>query len=93
MVDQLKRQKHQAKAKVNSKVEYIFRIMKRQFGFDRVGYRGLATNSNRMFAFFVLVNLYIRRKRLVTLGRSVPEALEIRVLHKKQSKLKRIPSL
>jgi len=53
---------------VRSKVEPVFRVMKRQFGFDRVRYRGLAKNANRMFACFALVNLYIARKRLVPLG-------------------------
>ena len=42
--------------------------MKQQFGFDRVRYRGLEKNSNRMFACFALVNLYIMRKRLAPLG-------------------------
>ncbi len=68
VVDQLQRQKNRTKAKVRSKVEHVFRIMKRQFGFDRVRYRGLAKNANRMFACFALVNLYITRKRLVPLG-------------------------
>lgn len=68
VVDQLQRQKNRTKAKVRSKVEHVFRVMKRQFGFDRVRYRGLAKNGNRMFACFALVNLYITRKRLVPLG-------------------------
>jgi IS5 family transposase len=68
VVDQLQRQKNRTKAKVRSKVEHVFRIMKRQFGFDRVRYRGLAKNANRMFACFALVNLYITRKRLASLG-------------------------
>jgi IS5 family transposase len=68
VVDQLQRQKNRTKAQVRSKVEHVFRIMKRQFGFDRVRYRGLAKNANRMFACFALVNLYITRKRLVPLG-------------------------
>jgi IS5 family transposase len=42
--------------------------MKCQFGFDRVRYKGLAKNANRMFACFALVNLYLTRKRLAPLG-------------------------
>lgn len=68
VVDQLQRRKNRTKARVRSKVEHVFRVMKRQFGFDRVRYRGLAKNANRMFACFALVNLYITRKRLVHLG-------------------------
>jgi IS5 family transposase len=68
IVDQLQRRKNRTKAQVRSKVEHVFRVMKRQFGFDRVRYRGLAKNANRMFACFALVNLYLTRKRLAPLG-------------------------
>src|SRR5271168_4995724 len=68
IVDQLQRRKNRTKAQVRSKVEHVFRVMKRQFGFDRVRYKGLAKNANRMFACFALVNLYLTRKRLVPLG-------------------------
>jgi IS5 family transposase len=67
IVDQLQRRKNRTKAQVRSKVEHVFRVMKRQFGFDRVRYKGLAKNANRMFACFALVNLYLTRKRLATL--------------------------
>jgi IS5 family transposase len=68
IVDQLQRRKNRTKARVRSKVEHVFRVMKRQFGFDRVRYRGLAKNANRMFACFALVNLYLTRKRLAPMG-------------------------
>jgi IS5 family transposase len=68
IVDQLQRRKNRTKAQVRSKVEHVFRVMKRQFGFDRVRYKGLAKNANRIFACFALVNLYLTRKRLVPLG-------------------------
>jgi transposase, IS5 family len=67
IVDQLQRRKNRTKAQVRSKVEHVFRVMKRQFGFDRVRYKGLAKNANRMFACFALVNLYLTRKRLAPL--------------------------
>jgi transposase, IS5 family len=67
VVDRLQRSKNRAKARVRSKVEHVFRVMKRQFGFDRVRYRGLAKNANRMFACFALVNLYLTRRRLLPL--------------------------
>src|SRR5277367_1415733 len=64
-VDALQRSKNRTKSRVRAKVEHVFRVMKRQFGFDRVRYRGLKKNANQMFACFALVNLYIVRKRLV----------------------------
>jgi transposase, IS5 family len=67
IVDQLQRRKNRTKAQVRSQVEHVFRVMKRQFGFDRVRYKGLAKNANRMFACFALVNLYLTRKRLAPL--------------------------
>ena len=68
VVNQLQRQKNRTKAQVRSRVEHVFRVMKRQFGFDRVRYKGLAKNANRMFTCFALVNLYLTRKRLAPLG-------------------------
>jgi IS5 family transposase len=49
-------------------VEHVFRILKRVFGFDKVRYRGIAKNHHRMCANFALVNLYLQRKHLATLG-------------------------
>jgi transposase, IS5 family len=42
--------------------------MMRQFGFNRVRYKGLARNANRILACFALVNLYLTRKRLAPMG-------------------------
>jgi transposase, IS5 family len=68
IINELQRRRNRTKARVRSKVEHVFRVMKRQFGFDRVRYKGLAKNANRMFACFALVNLYLTRKRLAPLG-------------------------
>jgi len=67
-VDQAARRKNTTKSRVRAKVEHPFRILKRIFGFDKVRYRGLAKNHNRLCACFALVNLYLHRKRLVQLG-------------------------
>jgi IS5 family transposase len=67
-VDQVARRKNTTKSRVRAKVEHPFRILKRIFGFDKVRYRGLAKNHNRLCACFALVNLYLHRKRLVQLG-------------------------
>ena len=67
-VDEVAKRKNTTKSKVRAKVEHVFRILKRIFGFDKVRYRGIAKNHNRLCANFALVNLYLHRKRLVLLG-------------------------
>ena len=67
-VDEVARRRNTTKSRVRAKVEHVFRILKRVFGFDKVRYRGIAKNHNRLCANFALVNLYLHRKRLATLG-------------------------
>jgi IS5 family transposase len=67
-VDELQRKKNRVKARVRARVEHPFRILKRVFGFDKVRYRGLLKNHNRLCACFALGNLYLHRKRLALLG-------------------------
>src|SRR3984957_10881240 len=67
-VDEEARRKNTTKSKVRAKVEHVFRILKRVFGFDRVRYRGIAKNHHRLCANFALINLYLHRKRLAVLG-------------------------
>ena len=45
------------KAKVRSKVEHAFHIMKCIFGFRKVCYRGIEKNLNRLFMLFSQVNV------------------------------------
>jgi transposase, IS5 family len=67
-IDEEAKRKNTTKSKVRAKVEHVFRILKRVFGFDKVRYRGIAKNHNRLCACFALVNLYLHRKRLAPLG-------------------------
>ena len=67
-VDQQARRKNTTKSRVRAKVEHVFRILKRVFGFDKVRYRGIAKNHHRLCANFALINLYLHRKRLAALG-------------------------
>jgi IS5 family transposase len=67
-VDEAERRKNRTKARVRSKVEWPFRILKRVFGFTKVRYRGLKKNHEWLLAAFALVNLYQHRKRLAPLG-------------------------
>jgi IS5 family transposase len=66
-VDELQKKKNRSKSSVRAKVEHPFRIVKRIFGFDKVRYRGIAKNHNRLCANFALANLYMHRKRLAVL--------------------------
>ena len=50
------------KSSVRSKVEHVFRIVKRQFGFNQVVYRGLAKNLNRLFGLVASANVYMLAK-------------------------------
>lgn len=63
-VDEGAKRKNTTKARVRSKVEWCFRILKRVFGFTKVRYRGLRKNHEWLCAAFALVNLYQHRNRL-----------------------------
>ena len=67
-VDEEAKRKNTTKSSVRAKVEHVFRILKRVFGFDKTRYRGIAKNHHRLCANFALVNLYMHRKRLAVLG-------------------------
>ena len=57
--------KNRTKSKVRAKVEHPFLILKRIFGFNKVRYRGLDKNANRLFVACGLVNLFMARKVLL----------------------------
>lgn len=45
------------KSSVRCKVEHVFLIVKRQFGYDKTAYRGIAKNMNRFHMLFGCANL------------------------------------
>ncbi|CAH2708135.1 IS5 family transposase IS1646 [Xanthomonas campestris pv. nigromaculans] len=51
------------KASVRAKVEHPFRVIKRQFGYTKVRYRGLAKNTAHVLTLFALSNLWMKRKQ------------------------------
>ena len=53
------------KSKIRSRVEHVFGVMKRQFGFTKVRYRGLDKNAQCVFTKCALVNLVLAKKRLL----------------------------
>lgn len=57
--------KNKTKSSVRAKVEHPFLILKRVFGFNKLRYRGLDKNANRLFVACGLVNLYMARRQLL----------------------------
>jgi IS5 family transposase len=53
------------KASVRAKVEHPFRVLKRQFGYAKVRYRGLAKNTSQIVTLFALSNLWMARRQLM----------------------------
>lgn len=53
------------KAGIRAKVEHPFRVLKRQFGFTKVRYRGLAKNTAQLVTLFTLSNLWMARRQLL----------------------------
>ena len=56
------------KAGIRAKVEHPFRVVKRQFGFVKVRYRGLKKNTAQLFTLFALSNLWMVRSKLMGIG-------------------------
>jgi transposase, IS5 family len=52
--------------KVCAKVEHVFRVLKCQFGYRKVRYRGLAKNAAQVFSLLALANLYLARRTLAS---------------------------
>lgn len=53
------------KASIRAKVEHPFRVIKCQFGFTKVRYRGLAKNTAKLITLFALSNLWMARRALI----------------------------
>ena len=65
VVADLERIVNRIKSKTHSRVEHMFGVVKRHFGFNKVRYKGLAKNATRAFVALGLANIYMARKRLV----------------------------
>ena len=55
------------KARIRSKVEHVFRVVKCQFGYRKVRYRGLDKNGAQMTTLYALANLWLVRGKLLGL--------------------------
>lgn len=51
---------------IRARVEHVFRVIKRQFGFTKTRYRGLMKNAVQVNMLMGLANLYLPRRQLMT---------------------------
>jgi len=65
IVDEVVKGKNRNKSRIRSRVEHVFGVVKRLWGFGRVRYRGLAKNATRAFTALALANIYLSRQRLM----------------------------
>ena len=49
---------------IRAKVEYVFRVLKCQFGYRKVRYRGIDKNGAQVFTLLALANLFLARRQL-----------------------------
>ena len=64
-VDEIARGKNRNKSKIRSRVEHVFAVVKRLWGFSKVRYRGLSKNATRAFTALALANIYLSRRHLL----------------------------
>lgn len=53
------------RSKILSRVEHVFGVIKCVFRFDKLRYRGIAKNANKLFVVAALANLYMIRHKFV----------------------------
>jgi len=51
---------------IRARVEHLFRVIKRQFGYTKVRYKGIAKNAAQVFSLIGLTNLYLARGKLMS---------------------------
>jgi transposase, IS5 family len=64
VTEEFERLVNRAKSRVRARVEHVFGVVKRLWGFDKVRYRGLAKNATRSFVALGLANIYLARGAL-----------------------------
>jgi IS5 family transposase len=65
-VNEVEKAKNRSKSRIRARVEHVFGIMKRVFGFQKVRYRGLKKNLHRLEVTAALINLFIGRRRVLS---------------------------
>jgi IS5 family transposase len=66
-VNEIEKAKNRTKSQIRAKVEHVFGVIKRVFGFQKVRYRGLAKNLHRLQVTAALTNLFMVRRRLLAM--------------------------
>jgi len=61
VTEELERMVNRIKSRVRARVEHVFAVVKRLWGFDKVRYRGLSKNATRSFVALGLANIYLAR--------------------------------
>ena len=69
LTDEQKAQ-NRTKSQVRAKVEHVFGVIKRVFGFVKVRYRGLLKNAHRLVVACALANIFMVRRRLLRLSQA-----------------------
>lgn len=64
-VNEVTRSKNRSKSRIRARVEHVFCVIKRLWGFSKVRYRGLVKNATRAFTALALANIYLARGRLM----------------------------
>ena len=64
-VDEVERSKNRNKSGIRARVEHVFCVVKRLWGFNKVRYRGLAKNATRSFTALALANIFLARVSLM----------------------------
>lgn len=59
------RKRNRKQSSIRARVEHVFRVIKRQFGYTRTRYRGLLKNATQVNMLVGLANLYSLRRRLL----------------------------
>ena len=62
--EEIERMVNREKSRTRARVEHVFGVVKRLWGFDKVRYRGLAKNATRAFVTLAMANIYLARKAL-----------------------------
>jgi transposase, IS5 family len=63
-IDEVERLRNRTKSRTRARVEHVFHVVKRLWGFTKVRYRGLAKNANRAFVALALANLFLAVRRV-----------------------------
>jgi len=58
------RRRNRRNGSVRAKVEHVFRVLKCQFGYRKVRYRGIEKNGAQVFSLLALANLFLARRQL-----------------------------